>query len=1075
MKRFEQKVRDIVEVRSFTTLHDYSSAAELTVEGYHFTDTTADLMSVWLDVIAGIKGGHGAALAMAGFRGVGKSHFLATFGALLSRPELRVKVSDNHVRACAENLSRRPYTVINVKRGSNVSLLAELKIAVAEIVAVAEHSLSDSLNDLFLLASEKGGDLPLIILIDTAAGRDSHVARDDGAVLGEIAETASNQNIFVGIALDDDIAGADGVNASITRTFAIHYLDQEHLYKIVETGIFPKHDGMRSVLHDVYEFYRESLPGFPWSEPRFTSLYPLHPAIMEIAPFIRLYLRDFALLGFAAEAGVRIMGRPANSLIALDEVFDNVEKELRKVGDLSEIFASFDTIERKIIAKIPVMNRLRAKLVLKGLLLASLDGGGASASDLCASLLILDDAGPDKTVKDIEEILKKCETEFPDMISVDKRENGETVFGFALKGKDDLNSTLTEAIREVSIDVTPVILRRLTTEKFSDLKSDDTNAFPADCSVLWRGSTRRGRIVWDASANGESRDKLQSSNALTDWTIVVNSGPTQIDGENAAFQIEWRLAKLRPDEIDVLRRYHVLLTNNDVRERFNDYLSASLQSHSIAVEKIWKRALFEEGVLVINGREYCFGDDALASHAISQLFTITLEPAFDAAYPHHPYFTRPLGNRETATLIGDFFGGGRPNSPDVQELAEVFLLPLGLVSCQGEVCVPESSAGLFELPVVRDSIKKDELNSNAIIQLAKISSRMGSTPYGFSREAQHLVITALVAQRQFEFVTAHGNRINWRSLDLQIIWDDIVGLAAPTAAAYSNERLLKWASAIIGKDFVGSLDKASDRSDLTRELSTWLAKWEQDRLLEQFESLPDANLNSQIWRKAANLKRSFGVVSESIAALTQNKTQIDQCLSSIADAFSDSDDEFVFRADDLSVVENFTKGAEKRNSIALYLATSEFTGHRDLEQMRENLLEMLDESQVSPSASSNLKIETLFDEYRRLYCDLYLTNHDAIMNTPEIRDLCDELKRSDDWLEFENLSQKPTFDGRHMAKARSIIREINQLECHVNTKEILNTQPRCICSFSFAGARHWQQFPDLLSKTMKAGLEAYRK
>ena len=38
---------------------------------------------------------------------------------------------------------------------------------------------------------------------------------------------------------DDDIAGADGVNAAISRNYTINYLDQAHLYNIVDAHIFP--------------------------------------------------------------------------------------------------------------------------------------------------------------------------------------------------------------------------------------------------------------------------------------------------------------------------------------------------------------------------------------------------------------------------------------------------------------------------------------------------------------------------------------------------------------------------------------------------------------------------------------------------------------------------------------------------------------------------------------------------------------------------------------------------------------------------------------------------------------------
>ena len=127
----------------------------------------------------------------------------------------------------------------------------------------------------------------------------------------------------------------------------------------------------------------------------FSALYPLHPAILEIAPFVRLYVHDFALLGFAAEAGEKILGRPANSLISLDEVFDTAEHGLRKVADLKGAFSAYDRINADVVSKIPVMKRLQAKLILKALLLLSLDGQGASASEISASMLIFDESDVD--------------------------------------------------------------------------------------------------------------------------------------------------------------------------------------------------------------------------------------------------------------------------------------------------------------------------------------------------------------------------------------------------------------------------------------------------------------------------------------------------------------------------------------------------------------------------------------------------------------------------------------------------------------------------------------------------------
>ena len=77
MKRIYEKVKDLVEVREYKSLQEFTSEPQQTLAGYHFTDLTADLMTKYIDRIAAVQTGEGgAAQALAGYRGVGKSHFL---------------------------------------------------------------------------------------------------------------------------------------------------------------------------------------------------------------------------------------------------------------------------------------------------------------------------------------------------------------------------------------------------------------------------------------------------------------------------------------------------------------------------------------------------------------------------------------------------------------------------------------------------------------------------------------------------------------------------------------------------------------------------------------------------------------------------------------------------------------------------------------------------------------------------------------------------------------------------------------------------------------------------------------
>src|SRR6187401_940809 len=187
MKRVEEKVKDIVDVRPFTYLNDFAADPTLTLAGYHFTDITADLMAKWLDRLADVRVGRGEALALAGFRGVGKSHFLAVIGALVSKPDLRTGVTHAHVRSAVERLSRRHNPVAYVRRGSSATLMDELKQAVATVLERSPDTLPDSPEELLTAAAGHGGDLPLVVMIDTDLGRDARVSRDDGPSLSQIA------------------------------------------------------------------------------------------------------------------------------------------------------------------------------------------------------------------------------------------------------------------------------------------------------------------------------------------------------------------------------------------------------------------------------------------------------------------------------------------------------------------------------------------------------------------------------------------------------------------------------------------------------------------------------------------------------------------------------------------------------------------------------------------------------------------------------------------------------------------------------------------------------------------------
>src|SRR5947208_8980854 len=156
MNPIQDKVSDLVEVRSNQHLDDFIADLNQTLAGYYFTDITSDLMSKWIDRVVVMPTGSGNAYALAGYRGVGKSHFLAVFGAILSQPELRAKLKDSHVFASAERLIRRHYPVVHVRRGTQETLAEELSSAVATYFETDAVSVGNTPAEIVKFTSEKG-------------------------------------------------------------------------------------------------------------------------------------------------------------------------------------------------------------------------------------------------------------------------------------------------------------------------------------------------------------------------------------------------------------------------------------------------------------------------------------------------------------------------------------------------------------------------------------------------------------------------------------------------------------------------------------------------------------------------------------------------------------------------------------------------------------------------------------------------------------------------------------------------------------------------------------------------------
>lgn len=1076
--KIQEKVKDLVEVRHYKGLRDFHADPTATLESYCFTDETASLMAAWLDSASSIGPGRGRSLALAGYRGVGKSHFLATFGSILALPELRSKIPNPHVSVATQGLLRRHYPLLNVRRGSQETLIEELKTAISASIGPEAVLGAEAITTLLERAAARSGDVPLVIIVDTAHDRINRVARNDGDDLAEMSSFASENNAVLAVALDDDIAGADGSNSAIVRAFNIDFLDQQHLFKVVNSFIFPKNNQKLALIEEIYAYFSRVVPNFRWSSQRFVSLYPLHPGILDVAPYVRLFVQDFALLGFAAEAGERILGRPATSLIAFDEVFDNAEAGLRKIQDLEDAFSAYDRLNSEVVSKVPVMQRLQAKLILKALLLLSLNGRGATVEEICASMMIYDEADPTRALESVNGIIRLFAEALPDDISSYSEEGVGILYSFRANAKESANSVLDAAIGRTDPVVAVDVLRKLLQERYPDLTltaaTDIPGLLSSESIAVWRGGQRRGRFYVALDENG--RESIINQEESLDWRATLDlSGVLRPRSLRNVAQdcVLWQPDQLRKDEIDTLLRYHVLQTEADLIETFGDQHRALLHSQRVAAVNIAERVFLTNGNLVINGFDFNFTEEAIASQSVSGLISAMLDPMFETQYPEHPVFDRTLGVREVASAITDFFDPAKTGLDETQELAAAFLIPLGLAAEQGGTIVPINGERLDGLPFIRSVTDFLDASSDGQVEISKIYQCLKQQPFGFVREAQHLILASLVADRRIEFVTTRGDRINSRSLDLKIVWGDIVGIARPAISERAVVSNIKWAQILTGVD--ADLTGSRGSEEVVAALSAWLEEWNAANLLNRFDKVPDALVNTKIWLDASFVKKTLGRVVEALNHLTAGTFGLDQALGDIAEAFSHSEGEFEKSVASLERIEMFLSSVAVRQRIVGYTTPSGFANESRANDTKRALLACLSESVRNPASARNRETGYLWDGFRTQYRDSFSKEHMNIMRSHELQEKFDSIRRTDIWWEFESLSEIPQLRTQNWHKAVELSDRMAELDCGFESEKGLEHRAGCICGFDISGVAEWEAITDRIWKHVTAGHNSIRE
>lgn len=1112
-----RQVKAYVELQSFNETTSFAEA-ERVVGTYVVTNEMGAVAARLLMDLAAPRTKQTAAQLPAlhiitGQRGVGKSHFLAFIRSLISVKTLRNMVTETSILSAVGQLADKTITTIDLNfAGCDAESFAErLRRALCETLklpsyfddekwatAVTQEQVFEQAFSALPLGAQ------IILFIDGLPGRwrtASAQVEGDLDWLALIARQADALPLRAVIVRDED------ANALESADSVVYNIPALTVREIIARRILRKTPQQVRELEGLYDEMARILPGLSWSKKDFAEAYPLHPLIFESATALRAAARSFSLPSFIGASVPRILNRPETSLITPDEVFDRYEFEFRKNEDLASALKLYDKLVAEAVTKLPVIEKLWGKLVLKTLFIYALSGQAANCYQLAQAQMLIEDGNPTGGYERVTRILEHFATCCPEALTT--QGNGQAVSYLLASAQQPTNSNLEREVATATRNIAtndPRLATVLLTQGFTLFQDVPATAslallqFPPQ-TLHWRGSKRTVDVCLPGQDIAESQ-----------WRLVVTPlaplpGAKVEAPEKVASLADAILPELHTDDFTLTWEPGVpdnpALLQPLARWLALEGLAAAKRGVALTEdfralqEKLTQevRALFVELYLTHGTLK-----DATQSVAIASItqqsepwtnFQAFLGRAFDWLFSHHfpghPVFLQPFALEQAQTLFAEFYLGSpaQRQTGAVQQLAEQCAEPLGIATRKPS---PEFGVDLYEPDIFSESAQQRpfiqailsfldqhaEETGVAHVPLIMVERLLSDSPYGLQRGAQHLLFGALLAANLIELIDESNKQtLNRENLTSGFDLARFTAVRRMTSISYPLPVLADWARLLTGQSDLPLPNSLEHEQQIRESLRQWLTMWQQEQLRARFEDLPFDMLTLTTWRAINTSKMRFSRVSVLVEAAVTGKVEIRAALSRIADIFGLDRASLTQMQSDMWDLCGFLDWMPIFSQIRNYLLVVEPTTEATIETLRTELIEHVQDAAILLNAVSRQELETRFMEFRKLYSAFYAAAHEAEVGPSANRQLIATFCASPEWMRFRLLMELKLEGGAFERDAQALLKLAQETRCDLPVLELLQHQPHCCCTFRLHRQVHLGNLLEALKSIISAASTFY--
>ncbi len=1100
-----RQVKSYVELQNYNEITSFSEP-ERVISSFMITDQISNLASrIIADLSSPRQSSPTGELPslhiITGQRGVGKSHLLAFLKAIIGNKNLRSLIADSNILNAIGYFGDKPLTTIEINFAGFEREPFEARLRSALCATLKQASYFDDEKWAAAIQGEQVfeqalGALPLgaqiILFVDNLSQRwrmAPEQAESDLDWLALLARQSVSLPLRALIVRDEDGAGSDGSNPSN------YSISPDHINQLIARKVLRKTPQQTKELEEVHNEMLQLLPTFSYSSAELAANYPLHPVISELSGSFRQAAQSFSLPSFAAASAGRVMSRPATSLVTPVEIFDKYEYDFRKYEPLSAAFKLYDQIISTAISKLPVSERLWAKLVLKTFFLYSAAGKPATAQQLTNAQMLYIEGSPLDGYEKVSRILEVFVQHCPEAINAT---GVGTNCGYLLASASSTDSNIEVELAKLSREIASDDPRLSNTlfnfgsGIFTDFACQISFPYIEEPSFerefIWRGSYFKSEVSLSNNFSADTKWKLKvlpfhlaESEKKPD---TLYDDPETLYWHPGAIKNKTSLSPLKK----ILALNELVSSPSFNSNLVSDEFEKTKELLLVEVQDLFKEQYLREGKFsflqeseTINMLVADAGDFTSAPVSFSDFLPQAFDGLLTTYLPHHPEFETLPTESDVQRLFADFYGGSEEvrNQEDTQKLVAQFAVPLGLVTKQNEkyqldIFNSGSAAQPFVQVILGQIDHQAEESGIAAVSLKPLQETMSQAPYGLTKTAFQIVLGALVDSKLVELINdSNGDKLTKDELKQFSSLEVFTSIQRTQSVSYPPNIIADWARNITGNPDLPPPLTPDSENRIREALKKWLADWEAQKLTERFEAMPMDLLTLSSWRALEVSKQRFARASSLVEAAVEERVDIGTALSRIADIFGFDKSAMRRTQDEMKGLSGFLDWMPGFSSLRNYLLAAEPTSDQQIEQLRSELSTQVLESKNLLDTELRRALEIKFSEYRKRYSEFYSASHEANVGPTANRELISGFCASAEWSQFRMLMNLKMEGGSFERDAQMMLNMAQETRCDLPVMELLQHQPQCCCSFRLHRKVHLGSLLDALKSIASAASTYY--